>query len=78
MYIRIQAFGVIGERPQFRHFNTTSSVCRISSSVQAPSVEKEEFYLRKSQLSESRALLGPKTTVKLGICTQVLIFWLLT
>ena len=38
IYVFIHLFGVIGESPQFRPFNTTSSICMISSSEHAPSV----------------------------------------
>ena len=38
IYVFIHLFGVIGESPQFRPFNTTSSICIISSSEHAPSV----------------------------------------
>ena len=40
MKVFIHLLGVIGERPQLRPFKTTSSICIISSSEQAPSVTK--------------------------------------
>ena len=61
--------GVIGERDQFKDFNISNSMARISASVQAPSKNKNKYLMKK--YNNTNVKLGYPIIIALRIVTFI-------